>query len=297
MNLQSAITLFIDAHENPVTAAAYRQTLIPMRDYLGPARPITEVTTPDLLRWVQTYHTRGLAPASINKHVKAIKAFFNWCVRIDLLSKSPAKEVKTKRPPRRISREKAMTDDELSALLDYLRYKPRDYALVLFLADTGCRAGGAALLRVEDLDLPNGRAFVTEKGDKTRPVSYGHDCRLAIEFWLRKRPKGAGAYVFSRTKTPVKPDNISQIIRRACQVVGIRSLGSHSLRHRKGHQLADNRVAASVAATALGHSDPSITLGYYYPDDWETAEKELRKLTVARSKPGNVVDIKQAGAG
>jgi integrase/recombinase XerC len=199
------------------------------------------------------------------------------------LDKSPARVLKQRRLPTYIERDKAMTDDELARVLEQVRFNPAHRAIILFLADTGARAGGAAGLTLDNLMLPERRARVTEKGDKSRLVAFGDNCALAMTEWLLRRPHKAGIYVFSRSQKPLTSDSISQIVRRACLAAGVRSLGSHSLRHRKGHQLADNRVAPSVAATALGHSDPVITLRHYYPADWESAERELRKLTTPDS--------------
>ena len=46
----------------------------------------------------------------------------------------------------------------------------RDKAILLFLLDTGCRAGGLFSLKVDDLDLQHLRANVLEKGEKGRTL-------------------------------------------------------------------------------------------------------------------------------
>jgi integrase len=66
--------------------------------------------------------------------------------------------------------------------------------------------------------------------------------------------------------------------KRAAKDAGVRVLSSHSLRHRKGHQFSDAGISVTTAATALGHSDPMITLTYYYPHDWATAKEALQNL-------------------
>lgn len=280
MMLRAAANLFLGQYDNPGTRRAYRDILRPLVAYLGPDRPIDRLQPVDVVEYQQSLRQKGYADATVRKHTKGIKTFFNFLVRHELIDVSPARTIQARKLPTYISRDKAMTDDELERILDFVKWKPRDHALIRFLADTGCRAGGASKLRVQDLDLPNYRAVVIEKGSKTRPVAYGEACAQAIRIWLLQRPAEAGDFVFSSTDTPIKPDNISLIVRRACLEVGVRSLGSHSLRHRKGHQLADAKVAPSIAATALGHSDPTITLQHYYPADWESAEKELRKLAL-----------------
>lgn len=277
MNLGKAVNLFLGDYK-PSTRESYKHALLMLVDYLGEDHPVERIRPASLLEF---HHDRlvprGYADATLRKHIKTVKTFFNWLVRMDEIDKTPAHIIKAKRLPMYVSRDKAMTDDELAVLLDYLRFKPRDYALVLFLADTGCRIGGAANCKVEDLDLTRRTGRVTEKGEITRPVRYGVLCAVAIERWLAVR-KNKGEYVFSRGYKPMKADNISLMLRRACKVVGIRTLSGHSLRHRKGHQLADARVAPSIAATALGHSDPTITLMHYYPADWASAERALDEL-------------------
>lgn len=293
MQLINAVDLFLGDFQNPSTKKSYYYCLIPMRDYIGPTKPITVITPAHLIEYGQTLYTKDRAPATVNKHVKAIKHFFRWCVTLELLDKSPATVMHAPRRDLQVPKSKAMTDREFSQLLDYMRWKPRDHALLLFLGDTGCRAAGAANLRIQDIDLDNHTATVTEKFDKSRPVAFGADCAIAIRAWLIKRPKTAGDYIFSRRPTAMKPDNISLIIRRACQVVNIRSLGSHSLRHRKGHQMADAGIAASIAATALGHSDPAITLQHYYPRDWARAKEALESLAHT-TKPNVIIPLPKA---
>lgn len=282
MELERAISLFL-SEQRPSTRDSYVPVLKRMCSYLGPARPVTDIRPAHLAEYMQhladhRHNGQPYAPATIVKHIKTIKTFFNRLVKLEMIPKSPAHALKQKRLPAYVSRDKAMTDAELAALLDFVKRKPRDYALLLFLADTGCRISGAAGLTVDDLDLDKRRAWVEEKGDKRRQVAYGDLCAKAIITWLLRRPKRAGQYVFTRDGALMKADNISLMIRRACKAVGIRTLSGHSLRHRKGHQLADQRTAPSIAATALGHTDPTITLRHYYPADWESAERELQKL-------------------
>lgn len=277
MELKKAIELFL-SEQRPTTRESYKSVLKRLCVTLGPARLVEEVKPADLVAYMQIIEGHNYAAATKLKHVKTIKCFFNRLVRLEELEKSPARVLKQKRLPTYVKRDKAMTDEELARLLDFVKYKERDYAALLFLADTGCRISGAAGLTIGDLDLEKRSAWVEEKGDKRRQVAYGDLCAKAIIKWLLRRPKSAGQFVFSRSQTAWKADNISQMIRRICKKIGIRVLSGHSLRHRKGHQLADQRTAPSIAATALGHSDPTITLQHYYPADWESAERELQKL-------------------
>lgn len=294
MLLADAITLFLGEYK-PSTRASYSYELRRMADHIGPKRDITELSPALLTEYHQRLRSAGYSVGTVCKHVKTMKSFFNWAVRLELIERSPARTLHQPKPARYVERDKAMTDEELEAILDYTRYKYRDHALILFLADTGCRVGGAAGLRLQDLYLDTLSAQVTEKGDKTRFVVYGPACARALRVWLLKRKGQRGEYVFSRDGHRMTTYNLSQAIRRACKAVGIRVLSAHSLRHRKGHQLADAHVAPSIAATALGHSDPVITLHHYYPADWESAERELRKLVAEEIAPQKIIRLPRPG--
>lgn len=283
MDLKTALNIFLTPLK-ATTATSYRLVLDPFMNYIGPARPLVDIGPQHIAEYISVIQKRDYAIATRAKHAKTVKTFFNWCVKQGFLEQSPARIWTMPRVPRNITRDKAMTDDELEAILQYLRWKPRHYAVALFLADTGCRISGAASLTIDRLDLDHLRATVIEKGDKERPVIYGEETAEAIRTWLRESPRVKGNFVFSPKGQQINADSISQMLRRACQKVGVRTLSGHSLRHRKGHQLADAHVAPTIAATVLGHSDPGITLKHYYPGDWETAETEMRKLAVKPSK-------------
>lgn len=283
MNLKTAIDLF-QGQQRPTTRKSYEYVLNHMMNFVGPERPIQLVSKVQMLEYTHAVRERNLAPATTHKYIKTIKTFFNWVVKLGYLDESPANAVRNVNLQASIGRDKAITDDELAKVLDYVKWKPRDLALILFVADSGCRRSGAAGLRMKDLHLAEQRAYVTEKGDKTRMVAFGDECRKALQRWLDIRVGDLGDYVFQRRGQSIRPEAVSQIFRRACLEVGVRSLGAHALRHRKGHQFADARVAPSIAALALGHSDPTITLKHYYPADWGSAEKEIRRLSTQLPK-------------
>lgn len=295
MRLEIAVKLFTERYDNRRTREVYESVLRPLVAALGADQQVDQITPAALVQYTNDLQKRGYALATRNKHIKSIKTFFNWLIDIEEITRTPARAIQTKKPPRGVARSKAMTDPELERVLRYALHKPRDYALILFLADTGCRAGGAAGLRVQDIEFERRRATVTEKGDKTRPVTFGEDCAAAIRDWLLKR-KRHGEYVFANRSKKLTGAQVGQIVRRACLKAGVRSLGSHSLRHRKGHQFADQRIAASVAATAMGHSDVTITLTNYYPDDYERAEQALAELQTRVQAP-RIVQFKDGTGG
>ncbi|MBZ0293931.1 MAG: site-specific integrase [Anaerolineae bacterium] len=293
LTLQEAVTLFLGEHI-ATTRRTYRYTLEPMTNYIGPARPLDKVKPQDLIEFMQSVRARESlkSNASYNKHVKTVRTFFNWCKRTSILTESPALGLRRLRQSKRVDKDKAMPDHLYEQLVDYARWKPRYHALVLFLGDTGCRIGGAAALHWADVDFEQKCAVVTEKGDKTRRVFFGDDCLVALRRWRGAHSMMEGDYVFSQTGRRIKNDNLGQVFSRICANAGIGTWGPHSLRHRKGHQLADNKVAPSVAAQALGHTSVMTTLEYYYPDDWDRVQQAMEQLAhTAHNQPSKIKKI------
>lgn len=289
MLLKEALDLFLQVDRSVETQATYRKFLARFVAAIGPERPLDLIQPEDLDAYVVQMRQREtkyadhprrpvehapLSSSTIYKNVKMIKTFFNWCEKREYVQRSPARFLYNKRPGRPLGQGKAICDNELEAILVATRYQPRNRAVVLLLASSGCRAGEIARLRLPDLDLDTKTALIDGKGDIRRRIYYDEPTIEALRAWLAVRPKADHDYVFTARygPEPLTPSAVSQLIRRLCKLVGIRSLGAHSLRHRVGLKFARARVAPRVTQHYLGHSDIKITLSYYQDVD----ESDLR---------------------
>jgi site-specific recombinase XerD len=299
MTLQTSLkdsicTFLAQPHLKAGTIKAYKQAIIPMCDYIGPARPPSEVSPLELQRFWNKFTdpSKEYAPSTKRKHYRSLKAFFNWLVDMQLIEKSPFSGIKAPKVPDYDTREKAMTDDEYEIILNYVRHKSqRDYTLIIFMGDTGVRAIGASRLKVSDVNLIDCSAKVRGKGGKVRKVFYGERCAFALKEWMRQKPTDSGEYLFRQRfgtldseDRPMSPDHISHIIRDAAKDAGIdRTLGSHSIRHRLGHRLADSGTPITISKKVLGHARISSTQIYYPNDDQRARLKSNELSTGAKS--------------
>lgn len=295
MKLGKAVDVFVRGYRNEQTRHTYEIVTRHLLRHIDPEIDVADLRPVDLVEYGQLIDQNpAWSEATRRKYAKSIKTFFNWLEKIEAVPKSPAKNViRARKLPTYVSRDKAITDEELNVLLTWSQFKPRYDALFKLLRDSGCRIGGAAGLKVSDIDLDRNVAHVVEKGNKPRMIAFGNETANALRRWLLMRKPDAGPYVFSVNGKPIKSANLAQLVSRTASQLGLRSLGPHHFRHRKGHQLADDHVAPSIAATALGHSDPNITLTYYYPADWASAEAELRRLAAIdeQKQPQKVITL------
>lgn len=286
MKLIEALERFLNTNYTEQTRDTYAKFLRRFVAAIGPERPLELISSDDIDAYVGEMHrvkikyadhTRRppvkepLSASTIYNRVKMIKTFFTWCVERQFLTKSPAAHLKNSRPVLPIKRKKAATNKELETVLAACRFKPRDRALVLLLAESGCRAGEASTLRISDLDLVDFTAYVVGKGNIERQIYFFEDTAEALREWLAKRPETNHDYVFTSTRgehNRLSPRAISEVIRRLCATTELpRKLGSHSLRHRVGLTMGREGVPPRVTQHYLGHSSIRTTLEYYQDVD------------------------------
>jgi integrase len=139
-----------------------------------------------------------------------------------------------------------LTDDELRALiracsgLDPLRDR-RDEALIRFMAETGCRAGEVAIMRLPDVDLPTGIAIVRRgKGGKGRSVPFGPQTTRAIDRYVRARrthrlAKTDALWLGDRGKS-FSYDALHKSLALRASMAKVDGFHPHRLRHTAAHR-------------------------------------------------------------
>lgn len=300
MQLIEAYIYLIGEFQNKKTIRTMRDTLMPFVNFYGVSTPVSEITTLMIKQYIQSLK-RGEVPSlsasnpdstkqfveanspwTIHKHIKAIKRFFNEMVAVEVLARSPAAKVKNPRPTKKNRREKALTPAQFERIARVCFGNKRNYAIIRFLWDTGCRAIGVQNLEIGDVDFRENRAIVTEKFEKTYSVWFSEETAQALKEWLISRPFCQHNRFFSSKRKPYKPmtsDAVQQVCYRAGKDAGLKEpIGSHSFRYAFGYAMSDAGVSPTIAATAMGHEDASITMEHYYPHDTRRAEQAARNI-------------------
>lgn len=266
---------------SPRTVEDYRQKLRPLVAFLGDLE-IDQVTTNDLRRFVVDLRSRegrwldhpnrpqtagGLSPASIAGNIRAVKRLFNFLQDDGLLSNNPAARLKGSKPKR--GEPKGIGREDLRRLLAATAGDApnlvRNRAILLFLADTGCRVGGLVGLRLADLDLEGKTALLVEKGDKARRVPFSEPTAAALARWLAIRPEG-GAAVFCHLETGATLDTqaIREVLRRLAVTAGATGpVNPHSFRHAFAREFIISGGDMGSLADLLGHADIATTWESY----------------------------------
>jgi integrase/recombinase XerC len=231
----------------------------------------------------------GLSVYTLFGMVTTWRRFFNWCASKGYIEESPAAELRKPQlpdePPKAISKR-----DMLKLLQEakHTKYPKRDYALVSFLADTGCRVGGLIGLKLQDLDVETGRATVREKGRggrrKARTVYMTPETIKALKAYLKDRTSTTD-FVFVGRRGGLKISGVQQILERLAQRAGVTEhFNPHAFRHGFARGMLDNGADLATVSQWLGHEDIFITARFYARwADSEMKEKHDRYSWVTKS--------------
>ena len=212
-------------NSSPHTVVNYSKDLEQFLAYLSPpgakAPGLMEINHLIIREFVGHLYDQGLEKSSIARKLAALRSFFKYCVREDLLRENPARLVPTPKLPKRIP--SVLSAEEMGGFLDQLalmggatapgfstqKHLPadsaaarpappkggpkageeplllrRDRALLELLYAAGLRVSELTGLNLESLEQKERILRVRGKGNKERIVPYGSKAQEALDkYW------------------------------------------------------------------------------------------------------------------
>lgn len=291
ITLEEAIDLYLMEDRSNFTNANYRRVLSRMLKGLGSERVLESIRHTDLLKYTATFKGHVI-PSTLHSYVQVIKTFFKWCVDADHVIKNPCRNLKV-RKPRGSGESRAIPPDVLLAMVNRMQKKPRNYALLLFMIDTGCRVGGASSLRLSRLNLDEGMAVLEEKGNPEAVVFFGSETANALRQWIAQRPICDHDYVFTNPRKgnhPLNRRGISKLISKLAFKVSKKHYTAHGIRHAVANAWAQKGMLATETQHKLGHASAKTTIDHYYPEAKEAVKHLSRKHALLALGDRDVID-------
>lgn len=293
MNLQSAVEVFLAAQAGEVSKSTrtwYGRCLSSFVAYAGEI-PLGEVDSPLIRSYRAHLVDRELSTHSIHGHQRAIRRLFSWLLDEGLVERNVALDVPLIRLPPQVP--KALTDDDLQRLLARLPSEDvRDRAIILLLADTGCRVGGLCSLTLDALDLPGRCAMVVEKGQRGRRIYFTEKTAETLALYLAVRPESASPTLFlSKSGEALTTNGVRLMLERVGKRAGVRGrVNAHSFRHAFARSFLRNGGNLAALGRILGHSPGSPITAKYYAvwDDRELQEFHERYSPLSNLRPDDI---------
>lgn len=229
--------------------------------------PPGEITHRDIDRFVNIQVSRGFKPATVNRRLAAILAFFTYLADDDPALVCPVLPRRHfLRQPQRLPR--PVKEDDLGLFFAVIA-DTRDKAIFILMLRCGLRIGEVANLLLPDLflDEPAPRLVVHGKGSRERSVYLSRQAELALRRYLSERPPARSDFVFLSYQL----DGLSTTAIHKRLMVYREQAKVYLTAHRLRHSFANDLLSAGAPVTSiqvlLGHRWLETTQIYVQAND------------------------------
>jgi len=244
-----------------------------------------------LRAFLDSIKSAGLSAETVDTRWRHLKTFFRFLTRDGLLLVDPMRQVERPRRERKFVR--PFTEEQLKALLEKIDTKTalgiRDYALIVFLADSGARISEALALRIADVDWAGNTATVMGKGRQERRIGFGQAARRALMAWMQRRgPCDSSEPLWiNRYGAKVGRVHIAHRIRAYALAAGMSGdrLSCHTLRHFFALQFLRNGGDVLTLQRLLGHSSLAMVRNYVNMTDDDAISRHRQHSPLDRMGP------------
>jgi integrase/recombinase XerC len=273
-----------ERNASPQTVQTYEESLRAFESYLtfrDNGLSLDSVDT-DLIRdWMESLMDKGNSASTINKNLSALRSFYRFALKRELVKKDPAHAVtgpKKSKPLPQFLRE-----GEMDRLLDGLEWdgsfnNVRARTILLLFYEAGLRRSELIGLDDKDIDFEAAQLKVTGKRNKQRIVPFGAELAETLKDYKAKRQEEfgetSGALFLSDKGERISGAQVYQIVRKYLSMVtSLKKRSPHVLRHTFATAMLNNGAGLETIKSLLGHESVSTTEIYTH-----TTFEQLKRI-------------------
>ena len=277
---------------SPRTQGLYAEKLAAMRGWMAEnGLKLSDAKASDLRAFLEARKARGISDQTADGFYRVLRTFWRFLHSDGLIVLDPMAKVERPRRERRFA--KPVTAAQLQLILGEIDARDplglRDYALIVFLADTGLRLSEALSLKLSDLDWANGSALVLGKGRKERRIAFGQTARRTLLGWIRRRGtiEGSELVFVNRYGRKLSLCAIDQRMKGYTKQAGIAEdrLSPHALRHFFALSFLRNGGDVMALQKLLGHASLDMVRNYVNMTDDDALAKHRQASPLDRMGP------------
>ena len=265
-----------ECHLAENTVMAYTRDIRRFTVWLG-KRSVKSLTIAQLSDFVAQLGEQNLAPASIARHVVAIKMFFRYLQLEGVLVDNKVELLGSQKLWQRVP--SVLSPREVDRFLNAPKrieiYYFRDRAILEMLYATGCRASEVSNLRLRDLRLKERYCTCHGKGNNQRITPLGDGAIDAVSLYLEKqrphlesaRPDELDWLFLSRSGRRLRREAIWELVKKYALSADVSvSISPHTLRHSFATHLLAGGADLRQVQEMLGHASIATTQIYTHVD-------------------------------
>ncbi|MGD1119272.1 MAG: tyrosine recombinase XerC [Dehalococcoidales bacterium] len=278
---------YLEAERNvsPYTVRNYTKDLLEFFDFVHQQGITTlkDVNKQTLRSYLARLMEQKFAKSSIARKLSAIRSFYRYLMREELISASPAATTVSPKLDKRLPA--FLTVEEARRLVEApdiaTPQGQRDRALLELLYASGMRVSELVSMNLEHIDLDTNEIRVWGKGAKERLVLIGGPAARALDMYIRdgRRQLLAGkknnALFVNRYGGRILARRVQKILTKYARSIN-KSVHPHVLRHTFATHLLDGGADLKVVQELLGHADLSSTQIYTH-----VTQSRARKIYLA----------------
>ena len=249
---------------SPVTLTNYRHHFHSISRHLDTSQSMDTLTKSKLEAMVVSMRQSGLAHNSISSYCRVLRTFLGWCER-EGMTVPPMPHIKDKETVK-----ESYTDEELEAILkrpnkncSFCEY--RNWVVVNFLMNCGCRASTVRNIQNRDVDLDTRQIiFRHNKNGKIQTVPLCSVMVSILREYMAVRKGKSDDYLFCDQYGGMLSMNALRLaVARHNQSRGVSKTSTHLYRHTFARKyLVDCGGDAFMLQKLLGHSTLKMTKHY-----------------------------------
>jgi integrase/recombinase XerC len=266
------------------TCRAYRRDVVDFAEFLtsrffSPTDNAVDVATIDvreinplMLRGYLGWLHRRNKKTTIARKLSAVRSFFSYLVKHNVIRENPAENVLT--PKHKRSMPAYLTVDDMFRLLDSIQgdrlLTLRNRAMFETMYSSGLRVSELAGMDLFDIDLDQGLVKVCGKGQKERIVPIGRRALDAIQTYRQRLSSEKGLAQDQNTPLFLNKNggrlssrSIARILGQLARQCGLAvPISPHALRHTFATHMLDAGADLRIVQELLGHKSLSTTQRY-----------------------------------
>ena len=242
------------------------------------------------LKELKAFHVRSWVvelsqehtPKTISRKLSALKTFFKYLLKRDLIIHNPMLKITTPKVSSRVP--VVVKKTELAKLFEQISFNDdfigqRDRLVLETFYATGMRRAELIGLKISDIDFKNSQMRVLGKGNKERMLPFSQKLADLIHYYISLKdkafPENTNQFLFLTNKgEPMYPKMVYNLVKRYLgMVTTVEKKSPHVLRHSFATHLSDNGADLNAIKELLGHANLSATQIYTH-----SSVEKLKKI-------------------
>ena len=276
--------LKLERNYSPATVKHYRDDLKEFeRFFQGLDQQLSwETVDSDIVRrWMEYMMDKGNAASSVNRRLSALRSFYRYALRRNLVVKDPVHGIQG--PKRKRPLPQFLKESEMDQLLDERMWTDsyKDVlarTIIVTFYETGVRISELIGLNDKDVDYINCEIKVTGKRDKQRIIPFGDELFKTLTAYQQQRDveTESESVAFFRTEKGkrVTDEQVRQMVKiNLSKVSTLKKRSPHVLRHTFATAMLNHDAGLESVKKLLGHESLSTTEIYTH-----TTFEQLKKV-------------------